>query len=867
MTCALFAALVLLADAGASRGASARTDLYGDPLPPGAVARLGTIRLRHADAEVRFSKDGKQLISCDRDGEVRTWKVATGELVRRKRFSWKDQEDERPLVVVVSPDGALAAVWGGNGDSIQLYDTNTGKERGRIPCFRNTISYRRMRFSADGRLLAVQAQEEKSTLVRIDILDVAALKTCRTLSLLDVDLSSMAFTSDGNRMAGIAEIRDKVVHLFLWDTTSGKLLHTRKDLRRIDPDSLAFSPDGKMLALGCYDDAVVRLLAADTLKDKSRLQVPATVSFDFANNPIFSPDGKRLAAFGGTCRVPGRSFVVCRPQEVFLWDLPEGKNPRRLPAYDGTQLRFSPDGEMLTYRGESEIRLWDTASGQRLHPPPSGHDHLVKTLAVSPDGKTVASGDLTPTILLWDTATSRPLRAMRGDDDWTHACLFSPDGKRVISAGVVGTFQVWDAASGKELRRFEIDWPERGLVDLHAVGISADGKRLAAIASGGQRSHAARTLIWDIATGKQCSQQPYQLEERTLGKTALLWLSKTHAAFAPDGASMTVWLGKQVGIEEIATNSLLATLPQGVGDPLVFSPDGRLVAAAILQPKSDPSDGDDELGVALIEAASGGELWRMKIDGFRHAAFAPDGRTLVVVDVKNLSVWNAFTGERLHKMAWPESVLNHQGEPNIHSLVVLPGGRAATGMSEGDILIWDLDLACWPVHKVVGELGREKLDALWTDLAGDARKAYRAIDTLSAAPAEAAPFLKDHLRPVEVDAKRIDKLLADLDGDSFALREAACRELTQLSDRAEPILQRVLEGRPSPEMRRRLRAILAEPRRPPTDALRTLRAIAVLERIGTPEARRVLEKLSGGTPARETREAKAALERLKRLTD
>ncbi len=501
------------------------------------------------------------------------------------------------------------------------------------------------------------------------------------------------------------------------------------------------------------------------------------------------------------------------------------------------------------------------ASGREPNQRPV-HDTSVHTLAVSPDGKMIVSGDLTPTLRLWDAVTGKPLRAMRGDDDWTHACLFSPDGKQVISAGVVGTFQVWDAASGKELRRFEIDWPDRGVVDLHAVGISADGKRLAAIASGGQRSHPAQTLVWDITSGKQQSQRLYQLEERTYGEPPMPWLSKAHAAFAPDGASMSVWLGKRVGIEDIATKSLLATLPEGVGAPLVFSPDGRFVAAALLQPKKDPSDGDDVTGLALIEAASGEEVFRLRNVAFAYAVFTPDSRGVVVADKRKLHVWGTATGERLHQMAWPESVVNGV----VCSLAVLPGSRAATGMSEGDILIWDLAPATWPVHKLVGELGREKLDALWTDLAGDARKAYRALDTLAAAPAEAVPFLKDHLRPAEVDAKRIEKLLADLDGDSFAVREAACQELAGMRYLAESMLRRRLEDKPSLETRRRIETILAEPNRPPAESLRTLRALAALERIDTLDARRILKKLSGGAAARETWEAKVALERLKRLT-
>ena len=114
------------------------------------------------------------------------------------------------------------------------------------------------------------------------------------------------------------------------------------------------------------------------------------------------------------------------------------------------------------------------------------------------------------------------------------------------------------------------------------------------------------------------------------------------------------------------------------------------------------------------------------------------------------------------------------------------------------------------------------------------------------------------------DTKRIEQLLADLDSDAFAEREAASRELIRLRYRVGPLLRKALRNKPTLEVRRRLEAILVEPNRPSIEALRTLRAIAVLERIGTPEAQRILEKLAGGADAPETREAQAALQRLNR---
>ncbi len=162
----------------------------------------------------------------------------------------------------------------------------------------------------------------------------------------------------------------------------------------------------------------------------------------------------------------------------------------------------------------------------------------------------------------------------------------------------------------------------------------------------------------------------------------------------------------------------------------------------------------------------------------------------------------------------------------------------------------------------------ERLASLWDELAdADAGKAWRAGWRLAADPAASVPFLQKHLRPAEVDADWIAKLLAALDGDDFEGREKASRELTNLGDLAGPAVRQALAGKPSPEARRRLEELARKLDGPVEDAeeARAVRCVEVLEHIGSADARKLLEELShGAAGARWTREATAALERLNR---
>ena len=147
-------------------------------------------------------------------------------------------------------------------------------------------------------------------------------------------------------------------------------------------------------------------------------------------------------------------------------------------------------------------------------------------------------------------------------------------------------------------------------------------------------------------------------------------------------------------------------------------------------------------------------------------------------------------------------------------------------------------------------------------LEGEARTAQRAIHALADSPEQTVHLLSKRLKPMTADRAVVDKLLVNLESDAFTERESASRNLARIRDCVAPKLQKVLQEKPSLELRQRIETILAETRRLPVETVRTLRAIAVLERIGTPEARCILETLCTGAAVPETRAAQAALERL-----
>jgi hypothetical protein len=178
------------------------------------------------------------------------------------------------------------------------------------------------------------------------------------------------------------------------------------------------------------------------------------------------------------------------------------------------------------------------------------------------------------------------------------------------------------------------------------------------------------------------------------------------------------------------------------------------------------------------------------------------------------------------------------------------------------VLVWDVPAA----------LGRDGAipsdpEACWKDLAGDdALAASRAAWHLAKMPDKGLPLLRERLRPVaRVEARHIDRLIADLDDNDFAVRGRAKAALGELGELAEVALRKAYRESTSEEVRARAEELISKIAAPvpPPDQVRLLRALAALEEMATPEARRLLESLADGAPeARLTQEARAVLARL-----
>jgi hypothetical protein len=239
-------------------------------------------------------------------------------------------------------------------------------------------------------------------------------------------------------------------------------------------------------------------------------------------------------------------------------------------------------------------------------------------------------------------------------------------------------------------------------------------------------------------------------------------------------------------------------------------------------------------------------------------ALSPDGRCVAAgYGDGTVRLWEMASGQlRAHFNGHRDAATSVTFSPD--------GTLLVSGSGDQTLLTWDLTGR--RTSEPPAEVSDTALVERWNDLAAeDAGKAFHSIQALWASGGRSVRLIAERLRPVAPTDPATLTLVADLDSDRFATRQKAEAALVELGATAEPALRTAIERQPSAEARRRIEVLLEklDPVRSP-NTLRQIRAVEVLERVGTREAKLLLEKLARGVAeARLTREAKAALDRAK----
>lgn len=607
ITLVLAATTLLLAFSHASVAQS--VDVFGDPLPRGALARLGTVRLRHSSiCGVSFAPDGKTVATAGDDNHIRIWNTSTGKQIREHQGHGLCFRN-----VSYSPDGTLLLAAGGSADSrLYIWDTFTGNELHVIK-------------GVDLHAIAISANSQRVAWVCLNgslgIWERPTNEIHTERLLPGGELASVAFSPEGTRIFTIG--RD---HLGVFDAIAKKRLAVWKNP---GGEAVRCSPDGKYLAVGGALDKPLFVLDSDSGKIVHKLSAGrllwafeftgdsktlicegdhSLVSWDVATGlpidmiPIgsrrfvsqiaISTDARYLAVasksssllildrttrqshflhdahqghVGWARFLNGGEEVVSAGNDgtLRIWDAKTGRCRRSIEIDPWTtSLALSPDQKIITWSGgarDYSIRLQDMQTGELIRRlSPLG---IPRHLAFSPNGKHLAATDGDVRLRISDAATGKTIKTIKGEATWGAHVSYLPTPDRIL-AGDQGEIKVVDAKTGKTIKKIEA--PNRGIV------VAPNGKEFAAI----PQLDEDPIRIFDIETGKIVKEFADELGVRA-----------SAIAFSPDGKLLAYSRDSapEIVLLDIASRKSVATFQGHKGHvySLDFSPDStRLVSSS-----------------------------------------------------------------------------------------------------------------------------------------------------------------------------------------------------------------------------------------------------------------------------------------------
>jgi RNA polymerase sigma factor (sigma-70 family) len=673
----------LAAEEQRADGQKPDTDRYGDPLPPGAVVRLGTVRFRVASVAMAFLPDGKTVVSAEQGGGIKLWDARSGRVVRELDTGHFAASGGGAGGFALTRDGKLLAVSGSiHGDdkpgwrpAAAVFDLTTGKAVRiieRLPL----EGVHALTMSPEGKMLFTLDRNGK---LRVE--EVATGAELLTQKFPGDVMAYMTLSADGSMLALGSGPNTHKIFVWKWQTA--------EEPREIKSGwhrgrEVAFSPDGKLLAECSDTEPDVRVFDVASGRLLHKLEQPDLEPYRHYHL-AFSPNGKLLAAYGGT---NDRSAVN-------LWDPATGKFVKRLDI--GGALAFSPDSSLLV----AGSRVWDFAAGKELSANEEAHRNAVACMVTAQNDLVATAGE-DSSIRIWDARTGQHRRRLTFDTSTglsIRAVALSPDGRLLVSSSMRDdAVYLWNVETGKRIYKLA-GHGQLGSVSAAAVFLP-DGKSFLTF---GAADMCLRK--WDVRTGKALAEhvirpagmpipseddEPFAMEKR--------FVMIGHAGFTPDAKHLVFQANDTCYVFDAATGQYVRSFA-GAGRMdigMAISADSKLIASTAygktvqtkLPDGSVQSSSPKDHPVTLWNLSTGDVHKQITLPEQRPGpvTFSPDGKLFAVASADpgtRIRLMETSTGREVRKIEGFRGI--------VRSLAFMPdGNRLVSGMEDSSALVWDL---------------------------------------------------------------------------------------------------------------------------------------------------------------------------------
>jgi WD40 repeat protein len=679
------------------------------------------------------------------------------------------------------------------------------------------LQVRRLALSNDGVLLALANPRNE-----VHVVDAERGIQVATLSTAE-DLVFLQFHSKGDFLVG-----STTESVFVWDLRSHRLRWTHKVGRNIVSATLA--NDGTRLGvieeLGAFS-----ILAIDDGTTLTKRAVPG-VKIKAA---VFSANLQRIA------------LTKYSSPDLYLVDVDSTRSAVQIQSSirsPSPAFRFDPRGEYLLHVEDARARIHRVRDAKDMFPR-VGNREVIEDISFSADDLFLGAAD-GQIACLWNTSKKLLSTQVLTASKVTCVCSVAKEACLVVPHAEVDARKDRFRGGPNNVRTLGIPDSIKAITAtndgvVHVVdselrlyhfqnGVKNDVIRVTLPPDRQMNGELALSLDGSMVACGGLNRDPHASSYRDV------------EVFVFDACNARVLYRVRVGMSSVNALSL--------------SPDKRLIAAC-----GEARVGETTVGV--WEVVSGKLLCVVRLPkGLpvgcpKSVAISPDSRVLAFAYDKSVGVHEIISSQRICELA---------GHVQDTTCVVFSrhGGLLASGDAGGAIILWDVAKFGARDEVRTAESMKERQRRLWAELAGSAAEGYKAIDELSRWPVGAVQMIDDLVKPVQVvDVAKIRSIVANLDSELFATREAASRKIESFG-RADAIAFLGLASeKDSAELSARVeilrrRVALAMP-----DFLREMRAVQVLERIRTDASVGLLEKYARGEASHPlTISSKEALRRI-----